>query len=410
MRVRLHGPAGNFILVEGDNILGRGRDCLLTVDDPRLSRQHARFVQHGSVVRVEDLGSRNGVLLNGSRITAPTALKQGDVIICGPCRLTCDLDLPGRPASRQAASEAAAHPPYDTEPMEPAVMPDAPSRSRLVDLKIAAAVDTTRTGQAVTHNQDGPSASLFKPDEAPNAIVSALADRSSLPVSSSRSLPPLPNNSVPTTGILPHESNAAPISALQARPAPLATGRRRAAAALLDGASLFAVTLVIALPLAIAGYVIALHSAGAVVIDGLPRSGPVLGVAAAPWGELVSTLIQPGACARAIEMVGHLHHARDQAGFLVLFGTGTLVTLATVLITLLWTVAATVLHGGPRWHRRLGLEVVMAGDGSFPSWTRSSCRWLLVLLLWPFAPFFLVAGRRSPHDLISGCAVRVRPG
>ena len=70
MRVRLHGPAGDFILAEGDNLLGRATDCLLMVNDPRLSRRHACFTLIGAVVRVSDLGSMNGVWVGSQRIVS----------------------------------------------------------------------------------------------------------------------------------------------------------------------------------------------------------------------------------------------------------------------------------------------------------------------------------------------------
>jgi hypothetical protein len=176
-----------------------------------------------------------------------------------------------------------------------------------------------------------------------------------------------------------------------------------------DGLAIVLLIFVIALPLIVIGYVIALHTAGAVMVHGLPHLSETGVGSAAPWSDLLVSLFQPGAVDRALELLGKFQQLRDQSAFLVLFGTGTLIVLAAVLTALLATVAATVLHGGPIWHRRFGLEVVVARDGSFPSWSRASGRWLLAVLFSPCAPFFILAGRRGPHDLLSGCDVRRRP-
>jgi len=63
-----------------------GRDASNTVaptDDSQVSRRHARFLITQSGPVVEDLGSSNGTFVNGSRISAPTPLKQNDVIDIG---------------------------------------------------------------------------------------------------------------------------------------------------------------------------------------------------------------------------------------------------------------------------------------------------------------------------------------
>lgn len=54
--------------------LGRGADCRVRFYDPLVSRQHARIFFEGDTWFVEDLGSRNGTLVDGERIErAPLA-------------------------------------------------------------------------------------------------------------------------------------------------------------------------------------------------------------------------------------------------------------------------------------------------------------------------------------------------
>jgi hypothetical protein len=59
--------------------VGRDPRCDITAPDPQLSRRHAEFVADGAEVRVRDLDSRNGILVNGRRL--PEAeLHPGDVV------------------------------------------------------------------------------------------------------------------------------------------------------------------------------------------------------------------------------------------------------------------------------------------------------------------------------------------
>jgi predicted component of type VI protein secretion system len=70
-------------LEAGELVVGREEGCGLVVDDALVSRQHARFRVTVEGVEVEDLGSRNGVHVNGTRVTAPTRLDLGDAVRIG---------------------------------------------------------------------------------------------------------------------------------------------------------------------------------------------------------------------------------------------------------------------------------------------------------------------------------------
>jgi len=63
-------------------IVGRAPEVGLRIDDPTLSREHARFLLSGSRVLVEDLGSKNGTFFAGSRVTR-VELMIGDEIVLG---------------------------------------------------------------------------------------------------------------------------------------------------------------------------------------------------------------------------------------------------------------------------------------------------------------------------------------
>lgn len=73
----------DLALADGDFVAGRVPECDLVLDDGLVSRRHALFRVEGSHVEVEDLGSRNGVLVNGRPIDRPTRLVPGDEIRIG---------------------------------------------------------------------------------------------------------------------------------------------------------------------------------------------------------------------------------------------------------------------------------------------------------------------------------------
>ena len=65
----------------GDSlVVGRAADADLTLADPFLSRRHSRLFRAGSTVYVEDLGSRNGTLLNGQKVLEPSPIVPGDTV------------------------------------------------------------------------------------------------------------------------------------------------------------------------------------------------------------------------------------------------------------------------------------------------------------------------------------------
>ena len=72
--------------------LGRSRDCEIVLDDANVSRRHAEVRPSGGSWIVRDLGSTNGVKVNGRRIQGPQSLKRGDAIELGTSRVIFDLD------------------------------------------------------------------------------------------------------------------------------------------------------------------------------------------------------------------------------------------------------------------------------------------------------------------------------
>jgi hypothetical protein len=61
----------------GELVIGRSANCALTIDDPLVSRSHARIVVTADGATIEDAGSRNGIRVNGRTISGPTPLEDG---------------------------------------------------------------------------------------------------------------------------------------------------------------------------------------------------------------------------------------------------------------------------------------------------------------------------------------------
>lgn len=82
---------------EGELLLGRSPDEGFALDDARVSRRHAVVRRRGTVVEITDLGSRNGVVVNGQRV-ASARLSQGDRVQLGDTLLVAvlpdDADAP----------------------------------------------------------------------------------------------------------------------------------------------------------------------------------------------------------------------------------------------------------------------------------------------------------------------------
>ncbi|HEY2510749.1 MAG TPA: FHA domain-containing protein [Polyangiaceae bacterium] len=97
MRWRLRYLQHDLELSEGQFAVGRNATCQLSLDDPLVSRRHALLTVTDEGVTIEDLSSRNGVLVNGKRIAGRVDLQVGDRILIGAQELTL---LQGKAVSR----------------------------------------------------------------------------------------------------------------------------------------------------------------------------------------------------------------------------------------------------------------------------------------------------------------------
>lgn len=79
-------------------VLGREASCDVVVADRQISRFHARITPTTEGMILEDLGSKNGTHLNGTPLTAPVVLQDGDLVSVAMAQqflfLTSDATMP----------------------------------------------------------------------------------------------------------------------------------------------------------------------------------------------------------------------------------------------------------------------------------------------------------------------------
>jgi pSer/pThr/pTyr-binding forkhead associated (FHA) protein len=71
-------------------VFGRGNVPFHVEGDGQISRRHARILLLDGEVVVSDLGSQNGTLVNGERITEPTPIEIGAVVVMGRTTITLE--------------------------------------------------------------------------------------------------------------------------------------------------------------------------------------------------------------------------------------------------------------------------------------------------------------------------------
>lgn len=69
-------------------LIGRGEHADLVINDPQVSRLHARLEIRDGIVLAEDLGSRNGTGRNGQKLNGVIPLDPGDRLRVGTATIT----------------------------------------------------------------------------------------------------------------------------------------------------------------------------------------------------------------------------------------------------------------------------------------------------------------------------------
>jgi pSer/pThr/pTyr-binding forkhead associated (FHA) protein/tetratricopeptide (TPR) repeat protein len=105
----LQGQTSQVDLTAPEYILGRDASVAVVLDDQKVSRRHARLFRRDAGYFIEDLGSANGVVVNGTLITAATAAPPGThILICGFNITVHDAQGSAKPAAGAANVKASA--------------------------------------------------------------------------------------------------------------------------------------------------------------------------------------------------------------------------------------------------------------------------------------------------------------
>ena len=79
-------------MLSGDHVvLGRSREADIVLDDPNVSRRHAELRREQDRWAISDLGSTNGVKVNGRRVER-RELEPGDEIVLGTFEMSFEVE------------------------------------------------------------------------------------------------------------------------------------------------------------------------------------------------------------------------------------------------------------------------------------------------------------------------------
>ena len=226
-------------------VVGRDPTCDLSEADPLLSRRHAEFSIAGNDIVVRDLGSRNGIYVNGSRIAEGT-LQSGDVVRIGRLQLRYledsaplvavpELDddatgivFPGPRGPASSPAAPAARPPMlkpqaPAPALAPAGEPDADATSYVSGVRRPPAQTGRSASQGAPTGDAAEQTRVVPPPTRPGSPAAAAPIRPAVPpppAASDREDEPTKFTPRPRTSVQPLPSAAAIQTAVQPPPSP----------------------------------------------------------------------------------------------------------------------------------------------------------------------------------------------
>ncbi len=104
-----HRTERQLVAREVSLLIGRGDDADLRLEHASVSRRHARLSSEGGLLRLSELRSRNGVLVNGRRLAAGSCvtLHAGDTLTLGAAVVIVTATRAPRPRPTCDAGAAA---------------------------------------------------------------------------------------------------------------------------------------------------------------------------------------------------------------------------------------------------------------------------------------------------------------
>jgi predicted component of type VI protein secretion system len=113
-------------------LIGRHPECDVRIDSPKVSRRHCCVATAYDRILIRDLGSRNGVRVNG-KLQEEATLHSGDELAIGPIlfRMEEEAEQPATPIRSAAAPARSSGPPpvVNPSPYRGAPPPSAPPES-----------------------------------------------------------------------------------------------------------------------------------------------------------------------------------------------------------------------------------------------------------------------------------------
>ena len=124
-------PGKTFPLTKSENMIGRDTTNDIVINDPEISRKHARLVINTGGYWLEDQNSTNGTFVNGQRLMGPHSLRPGELIMLGETiglvfetvQLDADATVMSSASQGAVAPPQPAVLPYQAEPQVPAPTP-----------------------------------------------------------------------------------------------------------------------------------------------------------------------------------------------------------------------------------------------------------------------------------------------
>jgi pSer/pThr/pTyr-binding forkhead associated (FHA) protein len=120
-------------------LIGRGPECHLRPNSELISRHHCLFTLEANCVKLRDLGSTNGTVVNGERLTDEIVLQNDDMIQVGPLGFQVMIEQTAPVAAVAPVTVVAAPPAAVVAAIPPAVVAAVPAVVAAVPAAVAVA-------------------------------------------------------------------------------------------------------------------------------------------------------------------------------------------------------------------------------------------------------------------------------
>ena len=391
---------GQWKLSLGSSYLGRGTDCAIRLDDLRLSRHHAELTFDGKKLQIRDLGSMNGVLVDGDRISDTQTLSDGSEITLGPftfsVRFASDEKGPSRSASEAMVQRGPPQrkPSNDFSPStdcanKKAIDFDKPYSTPLAKASpakegrpVADAASSALTQRKTNNHNSGERRiaplieKALKEDE--------LTDKSGRKDTDTL-FPSHQGEGKKSDALLPiDEDGNIRVNAedeLQLTPfAVEEAARHKRLGAIIGDTIIIGCAMTICLLVGTATGLLIIEQTGTQMsLDGQ---------------NLLASL-------------NEIHQA-GSLPWISLLGCTALGLIAALVVALYLVVGGKCLHGGAPCHRRMGLVLIDRRSGHFPTPWCCLLHSALGCMSAPLIPIFLLMGKPALHDRLVGCNLRRR--